>query len=95
MKSRKSSWEDDGRTVADMSGVSGPSMFVPRKSSAQKESQPRPDIKSSDRPWEDQPYSRKERILLVLGALKATLLIAGAFLLGLGLAIYLMLRLWT
>jgi hypothetical protein len=88
---QKSSWEDDGRTVADMSGVSRPSMFLPRRP----HEAPAPEPAPSDRPWEEQPYSRKERFLLVLGALKATLLIAGAFLLGLGIVIFLLLKLWT
>lgn len=78
--------DDDGRTIADMSGVSGPSLFVPR-SSGRKELQEQP--KKSQRPWEDTGYSRKERFMLVMGAMKATMLIALAYILGIGLLILL------
>ena len=83
--------DDDGRTIADMSGVEGPSLFVPR-SPGQKKTPAQPENK--DRPWEDTGMTRKERRLYVLGAMKATMLIALAYIVGLGLLIALLLWLW-
>lgn len=39
-------------------------------------------------------WNRKERTLLILGTLKAALLIAGAYLLGIGLLILLLCTVW-
>lgn len=47
------------------------------------------------RPWEEAPLSRRERRMYVLGALKASLLIGGAYLLALGLLIAVMVRFWS
>ena len=84
------SFEDDGRTIADMSGI-GPAPTLrphPRKPAAT----PEP---ANDRPWE-QPseWTRKEKFWAVLGALKATLLIAGAYLLGLAALLAVLFWLW-
>ena len=85
--------DDDGRTIADMSGISGPSMLVPRSTSGTSEnSSAQPE--NSDHPWEDSEMSRKERLMCVLGAMKATMLITFAYLIGLGLVIFLLLLLW-
>ncbi len=99
--------EDDGRTIADMSAVEGPNLFRFRRPgsaqntfSRQGESK---DLFSEDsagareeRPWE-QPdlLTPQERRMYVLGALKAALLIALAFIVGLGLLILFLLRIWT
>ena len=82
--------DDDGRTIADMSGVSGPSLFKPRSVPTESPAQ---DTKP-DRSWERGGLSRKERLMCVLGAMKATMLIALAYILGLGLIIALLLWLW-
>ena len=50
--------------------------------------------KGARQPEPDLPYTPRERRWAVLGALKATLLIAGAFLLGLALVIALLLWIW-
>lgn len=78
--------DDDGRTIADMTGVSGPNLFVPRSSGRKELQEP---VKESRQPWEDTGFSRKERFMLVMGAMKATMLIALAYILGLGLLILL------
>ena len=83
--------DDDGRTIADMSGVEGPPLFVPR-SPGQKKTPAQPENK--DRPWEDTGMTRKERRMYVLGAMKATMLIALAYIVGLGLLLALLLWLW-
>ncbi len=92
---------DDGRTVADMSGLERPSLLgslvggrardaIKRPGHAAQEERPR-----QDRPWEDAGLSREERRWYLLGALKAALLIAVVFIAGLGLFIALLLLLWN
>lgn len=91
--------DDDGRTIADMSGISAPSLFRPRNVLAQQEPERRkPDQKEhcrNDRAQEDRGMSRKERRMYVLGAMKAAMLLALAYLAGLGVVIFLLLKLWT
>ncbi len=84
------SFEDDGRTIADMSGI-GPAPTL-RPHSRKPAAAPEP---ANDRPWE-QPseWTRKEKFWAVLGALKATLLIAGAYLAGLAVLLAVLLWLW-
>lgn len=75
--------DDDGRTIADMSDISAPSMFVPKAApQSRKASEPRQEQNS--RPWEDNGYTPKERFLVAMGALKAALLIGMAFIVGIG-----------
>ena len=73
------SFEDDGRTIADMSGIGPTPTLLPH--SRKPAAAPEP---VNDRPWE-QPneWTAKEKFWAVMGALKATLLIAGAYLVGL------------
>ena len=83
---RKKFDDDDGRTIADMSRLSHSSVFrvrVQQDAAAQKSAQDAQEIRQ-DRPWEDHSMSTQERRWFILGALKAALLIAGAFILGLG-----------
>ncbi len=99
--------EDDGRTIADMSAVESPNLFrIRRPGSAQGTSLERrqsknpppedPAGRAAERPWE-QPdlLTPRERRMYMLGALKAALLIALAFIAGLGLLILILLRIWT
>ena len=79
---RREKWEDDGRTVADMSGISRP--FAERPRISETENGEKREV----------PITGRERFYAVLGALKATLLIAAAFLAGLALVIFLLLKLW-
>ena len=81
--------DDDGRTIADMSGVSRPGLMGhrapelpddPQNPSSQ--SRPEDVIPPEDRKW------------YVLGALKAALLIALAFIVGLGVVIFVLLKIW-
>lgn len=78
--------DDDGRTIADMSGVSGPSLFTFRR--PEKPDEP----KGPSGPQNE--LSRKEKLMFMLGALKASFLVVGAYVIGLGLVILLMLFLW-
>ena len=85
--SSKDKWEDDGRTIADMSGITRPPLLIPRirKTAAAPQEPSGPDA----------GLSRKERGYAALGATMAALLIAMVFMVGFGIAIFLMLKLWT
>ncbi len=84
--------DDDGRTVADMSGVEGPHLFLPRfrREGGGGDPSPRPtegrEGPSVPHRGED-AFSPEERRMYALGALKAALLIALAFLAGFALLI--------
>ena len=87
--------DDDGRTIFDMSAVEKPNLFSfnppymdeerPRKKGDDEPSA------ASDRPWEssNDEMPRKMRRAYVWGALKASLLIASAFVAGIGVVVYL------
>ena len=93
--------DDDGRTIADMSGVGRRSMFVPnlpRRSDG--ESEP------SGRQTEQEDYSqyyrktkdrdsRRENFTLAAGALGAALLIGAVFLVVFAIVIALMIYFWA
>ena len=81
--------DDDGRTIADMSDVSRPSLMGRRTPERPEDSLSRESSGGSDDyiPPEDRKW-------YVLGALKATLLIALAFIVGLGIVIFVLLKLW-
>lgn len=85
-------FEDDGRTIADMSDVSRPSLFghLPVR---EKGTKPLPQEAVSQGP-EQEPLSPEARRWAILGALKAALLIGMAFIVGLGLVILLLLLIW-
>ena len=104
MAPRKEWDDDDGRIIADMSGIERPRLLLPRiggrKSSTAQGSdhaQREPEGQTvKERPWENESeFTPKERRMYVLGALKAALLIALAFIVGLGAAVWLMLQVWT
>ncbi len=87
---RKSVWEDDGRTIADMSGIGRPALWAVRRRSGKTEPKVAPDAGS-----EALDLTRKERLFYALGALKAALLIGAAFMAGLGLVIGFLCMLWS
>lgn len=87
MRKRREPFEDDGRTIADMSGVSSPWGMTPDRPSAPRQGE------QEDGQFVP-PFTRKERFRYVLVALGAALLIALAFLVGIGLVIALLLWLW-
>ena len=93
-RKRKIYDDDDGRTIADMSGVSRPQLFTARGIEVEKPMSAEPE-ETEDRPWEDNSLTRKERSWFIFGALKAALLIALAFIAGLGLVIWLIIALYT
>ena len=78
---RRPDQEDDGRTIVDMSGVERPNPFGFRrlpKEPALPEEQRRANADS----WKEQSVSREERRWLILGTIKASLLVGGAFAAG-------------
>lgn len=82
---------DDGHTIADMSQVPGMTGQLfgrrpPQKTGGSPAAPPRPQ--------EAGEFTRMERLMAVLGALKATLLIALVYIVGLGAVILLMLLFW-
>lgn len=103
MSSKKTSFEDDGRTIADMSGVSKPHLFGARPSFLSKketsgkwspEGEKQNRLPEEHRQTKSIDLSPEERRIYLFGALKASLLIAFAYIGGLGLLVWLLLRLW-
>ena len=89
MKNREP-YEDDGRTIADMSQLDAHPMWRPGRKQNRA-----PEAPQSDRPWEQDPaWTPKEKLWAVLGVLKATLMIAGVYLLGLGALLVVLFLLW-
>ncbi|MBO5868350.1 MAG: hypothetical protein J6Q54_05540 [Oscillospiraceae bacterium] len=86
---KKDDFQDDGRTIAPMDDVYRPSPFlgrspmIPRTRDEQRKQDP-------NKEGEIPEFSKEERSAAVWGAMKAALLIGGAFILGLGLIILLM-----
>lgn len=89
--------DDDGRAIADMSGLDFPGAFSFRGVRPKKPERGAEQSDLTDRPWEarkDQ-FSQSERRMAILGALKAALLIGSAYIVGLGLLIWLMVAVLT
>ena len=93
--------EDDGRTIADMSGIGRPGVFgwpaggdMPSAGGVPGMSEDGASGRGHAAQKYEQPLTKKERLLCALGALKAALLIGLAYIVGLGLVIALLLFLW-
>ncbi len=80
---RRDEFEDDGRTVADMSGIAPQPTFLPRRRRVEQPTS-----------GEGLDLTPKEKRWAALGAMKAVLVIAGAYLLGLGALLALLFLLW-
>ena len=90
--------DDDGRTIADMSGIEPQPLLVPRIHRRRDRADFRePDASAeNDRPWDTSgELSREERNAAIGGALKAGLLIGGVFLAAGALAIIAMQTMWS
>lgn len=85
--------DDDGRTIADMSGLSRPSMFGHLPGSVKRGGEPQAETPEDKE--QDPPYTPRERRMYALGALKAALLIGFAYLAGLAAVIGLMILVWS
>ncbi len=75
MSRRKRDFEDDGRTIADMSGVEGPRLFGVRPAKPKDANE-----QESKRNSEEEGFSKEFRRMYISVALKATLAIAAVFL---------------
>lgn len=104
MAARREWDDDDGRIIADMSGIERPRLFVPRTGGRESSAEQKFDSLQrepkeqtvKERFWENESeFTPQERRMYALGALKAALLIALAFIVGLGAAVWLMLLAWT
>ena len=85
--------EDDGRTIADMSGVERPSLFGFRSSGSGSK---KPENGENGSHTEEQtPMTKQQSKSYIGGALLAGLLIAGVFILAGAVAIAVMLAVWT
>ena len=86
--------EDDGRTIADMSGIERQPTFLPHFHRKRSDFSA-PD--ANDRPWESAAgeLTREERNAAIHGALKAGLLIAGVYILAAAALIVAMQLLWS
>lgn len=83
-------FEDDGCTIADMSGIgSAHSSWFGRRSPASHDRETLQDERKDARPWEESPFTWKERIRYMGVALGAALSIAFVFLAGIALVIWL------
>lgn len=81
MTERRRASGDDGRVVADMSGVERRRLWLPRR---EEENSERP-------PWDQSGrWSGRERRSALWGALSASLLVGTAYAAGLGLVIFLL-----
>lgn len=96
--SRREQFEDDGRTIADMSGLESPGLFGRHLRSLQNgKKDMNHSISGSGsaegarerQPWEDAPFTWRERMRYMGMALGAALSIAFVFLAGLALVIWL------
>ena len=79
--------DDDGRSIADMSGVERPNLLGVRRKSETREQGETPEKPAWADPAASMPNS--ERRAFIWGALSAALLIALVFIAGLGLVILL------
>ncbi|MBM6897056.1 hypothetical protein H9X86_06690 [Pseudoflavonifractor capillosus] len=88
--------DDDGRVIADMSGISRPGLILPGDTASKPQTQPQqPEERQEDlRPWEDSGMSREDRRAYVWAALKSALLIGIIYVVVFGLIIALMLWFW-
>ena len=91
MKKRREYEDDDGYTVADMSGISRPPIFIPRREKPQGQEKKENFLFEKS----EEPFTREERRIYAFAALKASLLIASAFILGLGVVILVLVLVWS
>ena len=83
MKNKKQYDDDDGRTIADMSGVERPALFTFRPP------HDKPDVTGNKT-----PLSKDETRGVILGALGAALLIGGVFIAAGALFIWFLTTVW-
>ncbi len=90
MGRKRREYEDDRRTIADMSGVERPNLIMPHLPGETRPSQP-----AQQEPFDQPGFSKEEQRMAVLGALKAAMLVALPFIVGLGLLVLFLIWIWT
>ena len=93
MTKKNRPWDDDGRTVADMSGVRRSGLFTFRRVD-QPPAARQPDDGTGDVPREQPEMPKQERRSYIAGALGAALLIAGVFIAAGAVLIALLTTVW-
>ena len=83
-------FEDDGRTVADMSMLEGTGLFRGRSHSSRNKKESVSNRENGAAPWEDAPFSWGERLRYMGVALGAALSIAFVLLAGMAFIIWLL-----
>ncbi len=83
MKNNKFDEYDDGHSIVDMSSIERPNLFTFRNAKQE-------EVKQEEKPWVDNSLNKEERRWAILGALKASMLIALAYIVGLGLVVLLL-----
>ncbi len=86
--SKKEKFEDDGRTVADMSGIERQPLILPRLPKKKNA----PDQNENETPWEDNGMNKGERRAFISGAMTAALLVGLVFAVAIGAVIFLITR---
>ena len=92
--SKKNYEDDDGRTIADMSGIDRPPMLLPRIGKTKKQRQEPEEDGEASQPRPEEQLTGDERRGFIFGALGATLLIAAIFVAAAAIAILLMTVIW-
>ncbi len=89
MSKKREPFEDDGRTIADMSSVENPSTSLLGRLPKRRRDGSEPPAPPSE------PLTKRQSRMAIGGALLAALLIGGVFIVGGAIAIAVMLALWT
>ncbi len=79
--------DDDGRIVADMSGIERQSLIIPRFGKKENKMPLSDPEEESSNPWENNKLSKQERRAFVTGALGATIAIGSVFVIAAALLI--------
>ena len=94
---KRDEFEDDGRTIADMSGIVPQPTLLPRRSKRQEPLQQSGGERQEplQQSGGEQPaLTKQERHWAAVGAVRAVLVIAGVYLLGLGALLGILFLLW-
>ena len=89
MGKRRDDFEDDGRTIADMSDTGRMPLLIPHRLPGKRD---RKEESGQTRP--ESPFSRDEQKGAAWGALSAALLIGAVFMAGIAAAIWIMILVW-
>ncbi len=94
MANHKHYEDDDGRTIADMSGVSSSGLLSGWTGGAGKAARKR-SSSTSDNPYSDPIMDRSQRHWFILGTLKATMMIAAVYIIGVAVVFGLIGLIWS